>query len=258
MEENYRPKWMTDEKGRRLELDFYLADYQFAVEVQGAQHYEFVERFHGTYEGFLEMQDRDKSKAYLCRTLGITLVEVSSQSEIVDMIAELNKKLLANKYKIRDNSPDHRDLRPIQKELKRALNCQDHDAIRKVYNDAHVLYVHTPHWRQLSRTTRQGVRQIIRRCDDALLFLRANPQKPVIARTASNVKRRAKRRLHLEQLGGGHFLVYGGKESHRVMLKSGAYGCDCVAYVYHDVHCSHLERINIELGSHVDRYGSNK
>ena len=33
--ENYRPYWMTDRQGRRLELDFYLPDYDLAIEVQG-------------------------------------------------------------------------------------------------------------------------------------------------------------------------------------------------------------------------------
>ena len=91
IKENFRPDWM-DNGEVRLELDFYIPDYKIAIEVQGEQHYRYVEFFHGEYSGFLEQQKRDEDKRVICRLAGIRLVEISSLEELKDFVFELKNK----------------------------------------------------------------------------------------------------------------------------------------------------------------------
>jgi hypothetical protein len=44
--ENYRPDWLLSSNITKLELDFYIEELKIGVEVQGEQHYKFVEFFH--------------------------------------------------------------------------------------------------------------------------------------------------------------------------------------------------------------------
>ena len=80
--ENSRPEWLFDETGRRLELDFYVEELRLAIEVQGIQHYQYNEIFHGSLDGFLDQISRDKLKASACDKNDITLIEISSESDV--------------------------------------------------------------------------------------------------------------------------------------------------------------------------------
>lgn len=59
-EEQYKPEWL----GKQT-LDFYLTEYDIAIECQGLQHFEKVEHFGGKYE-FEKILERDKRKNNLC------------------------------------------------------------------------------------------------------------------------------------------------------------------------------------------------
>ena len=50
-------------------LDFYLPEYNLAIECQGEQHYKPIEQFGGN-EGFLRSQERDKRKRSFVRKTG--------------------------------------------------------------------------------------------------------------------------------------------------------------------------------------------
>ena len=54
-------------------LDFYLPEYNLAIECQGEQHYKPIEQFGGN-EGFLNSQERDKRKKKLCEENGVKLL----------------------------------------------------------------------------------------------------------------------------------------------------------------------------------------
>jgi hypothetical protein len=95
--ENHRPEWLLDETGRRLELDFYIPELKIAVEVQGAQHYVFVPRFHKNFDDFKDQQKRDELKRIACERLGITLFDISTLDEAHDMIAGIKLMLGVNK-----------------------------------------------------------------------------------------------------------------------------------------------------------------
>jgi len=73
---NIRPEWMYDITKRRLELDFLIEEINVAIEVQGGQHYEYVPMFHGTYDNYLDQQERDRLKREGCYKYGIHLFEV--------------------------------------------------------------------------------------------------------------------------------------------------------------------------------------
>ena len=87
--ENHRPDWMISSKGKRLELDFYVKNLSFAIEVQGEQHYKYVPFFHTTHETFLEKSSDDKEKKILCKRKGVTLYEVASQQELFDLLSKI-------------------------------------------------------------------------------------------------------------------------------------------------------------------------
>jgi hypothetical protein len=81
--ENHRPEWMDG-----LELDFYIEDLNTAIEVQGQQHYEWIEHFHKTFADFQALQCRDEKKRNLCDHMGIALHYVHDLDELIE-VAEL-------------------------------------------------------------------------------------------------------------------------------------------------------------------------
>jgi hypothetical protein len=91
--ENYRPDWLMSSNITKLELDFYIEELKIGIEVQGAQHYQFVPHFHGTLENYEKRKQYDKEKKDLCDGAGIKLVEIFS---LMDAITEI--KSLEDKY----------------------------------------------------------------------------------------------------------------------------------------------------------------
>ena len=65
-----RPSWL-----RPQSLDIYFPQREVAVEYQGLQHSEPVDRFGGA-EAFERQQERDQRKRALCKEHGVTLIEV--------------------------------------------------------------------------------------------------------------------------------------------------------------------------------------
>jgi len=65
IKQNYRTQWLMG-----LELDFYIDELKVAAEVQGDQHYRFIEYFHKTQEGFENQKTRDIQKSILCKENG--------------------------------------------------------------------------------------------------------------------------------------------------------------------------------------------
>lgn len=82
--ENYRPDWLEG-----LELDFYVEEIETAIEVQGNQHYQFVEMFHISYDGFRAQLDRDRRKRELCTGNNVILYEICGEAEVILIIGRL-------------------------------------------------------------------------------------------------------------------------------------------------------------------------
>lgn len=74
--QNYRPDWMEG-----LELDFFIQELNLAAEVQGEQHYNYVEHFHKTKDDFEKQKDRDIKKRLICNEKKIKLIEVFTEKD---------------------------------------------------------------------------------------------------------------------------------------------------------------------------------
>ena len=72
-----RPDFLKNpETGRNLELDIYNDSLKIGVELNGAQHYQFPNTFHKTYEDFLSQVRRDQFKIDACDANGVYLITV--------------------------------------------------------------------------------------------------------------------------------------------------------------------------------------
>lgn len=68
-----------------LELDIWLPNIKLAIEYQGIQHYQSVEHWGGKV-GLEERKRNDLRKKKICQNLGYTLLEVSGQLTMIDLI----------------------------------------------------------------------------------------------------------------------------------------------------------------------------
>jgi len=93
-----RPNFLKNPKtGRNLELDLYSPELNISVEVQGAQHMEFLPHFHKSYSDFENQKYRDHLKYIKCKEHNIRLIivyyyeisETMLDTEVLDLI--LNK-----------------------------------------------------------------------------------------------------------------------------------------------------------------------
>lgn len=82
-----RPRWL-----RPQSLDIYFPQKEVAVEYQGLQHSEPVERFGGA-EAFERQQERDQRKRELCVKHGVTLIEVHPGYEPETVIEQVRAAL---------------------------------------------------------------------------------------------------------------------------------------------------------------------
>lgn len=76
-EEVKLPGSRTPNKQSVLFLDFFVPYFNLAVEVHGAQHYEFCRFFHKTKADFLNQVRRDEIKKEWCELNKIHLIELS-------------------------------------------------------------------------------------------------------------------------------------------------------------------------------------
>lgn len=65
----------------RQRFDFYLPDFNLAIEYNGKQHYSFISFFHKNLEGFKQYQQRDEKKRKYCKEHNITLLEISYKED---------------------------------------------------------------------------------------------------------------------------------------------------------------------------------
>lgn len=285
--ENYRPYWLCDHKGRRLELDFYFPSRDMAIEVQGMQHYQFTPYFHRDYDEFIQLKERDYNKRQICMDLGIRLFEIHDQEELdmlwveicqylsVERGAAMNPKLKERKIKTLDEDK-------LKLHIHRLLLALEQDNlffVRAVYVRAksYFLPIFLGRFiRKCSQTTLQQFLDLSEKAREVIsaqkktLRIKAPHAHPrdrfrkelrLIERALSpktghkrnqykapRPYKRANRHLNLEQLPGGHFLVYGGSEPHLVIKTDAGYQCDCLPSRSTDCSCcSHRYRVEIEI-----------
>lgn len=85
-------------KNSRQRFDFYLPEYNIAIEYQGKQHYKYIKYFHHTYQGFKKSKERDKRKREYCTENGILLLEIPYSWKDTTIVAYLDSNLGFNDY----------------------------------------------------------------------------------------------------------------------------------------------------------------
>lgn len=60
----------------KMRLDGYFPNLKIAIEYDGIQHFEYIEKFDKTYDNFLKRQQRDKLKNELCKNNNIKLIRI--------------------------------------------------------------------------------------------------------------------------------------------------------------------------------------
>ena len=92
-----KPKFLATGPRAVMELDGFCEELQLAFEHHGEQHYRRVPRFQPSENDFLEQQRRDAAKIDLCRTAGVTVIEIPAIPELtaVDELPNLVKTKLA-------------------------------------------------------------------------------------------------------------------------------------------------------------------
>ena len=82
-------------KGAKLFFDFYIKELGVFIEVQGRQHVEYIEHFHGNMRGFRAQKYRDNLKIEYVYEQGKCLVRLYDTEDItLDLIKEkINKAL---------------------------------------------------------------------------------------------------------------------------------------------------------------------
>mgnify|MGYP002634205432 CR=1 FL=1 len=68
--------------GTRLKFDFYNANKNIAVEINGQQHVKFVKFFHKTRSNFVSQIRRDQQKIDFCALNDIKFIEIYSEKEL--------------------------------------------------------------------------------------------------------------------------------------------------------------------------------
>ena len=81
---------------RHLYLDFYLPEYNIAIEVQGDQHYLPIKRF-GGIDGYKLRYNRDATKEKLCKEHDIEIYYITKKNyNINDIIKRIHEKNSTN------------------------------------------------------------------------------------------------------------------------------------------------------------------
>lgn len=72
----YRPDWLVNDRGNKMELDGYAEKIGVAFEYEGEQHYSLKTHFIKTTEALSQRKLDDIDKARLCKEQGIKLIQV--------------------------------------------------------------------------------------------------------------------------------------------------------------------------------------
>lgn len=97
----YTPEWV-----KPLHIDFYLPEYNVAIECQGLQHYKPV-KYYGGEEGLKARQERDERKLRLCEENGVRLLYYADYDfNFPHDVIKTKEELLETIYKIKQNDKD--------------------------------------------------------------------------------------------------------------------------------------------------------
>lgn len=146
--ENCRPDWLITPEGERLELDFLIESLHIAIEVQGAQHYTYIEFYHKTPSGFLDRLRRDRFKREICERAGITLYEISSIDEAEEWFNDIQFSMTQNEQlETRPSNPGY-ELR-LQKQIEKL--CDERNGKINVLAECELAIENYLNWESFGR-----------------------------------------------------------------------------------------------------------
>jgi hypothetical protein len=93
-----RPSWLGQQS-----FDIYFPELRVAIEYQGVQHSQPVERFGGE-EAFERQQERDSRKRELCIQNGVTLIEVHPDYDADETVEVVNRALVRTRQQAERNA----------------------------------------------------------------------------------------------------------------------------------------------------------
>lgn len=89
-EEQKQFDWLIFKKRGRMKLDFYLPDYNIAIECQGEQHFYPIEYYHGK-EKFEVIKERDEYKKKLCEENNVKIEYINYFDNLENKLNEILK-----------------------------------------------------------------------------------------------------------------------------------------------------------------------
>lgn len=98
----YRPQWLHN-KTSPQSLDFYLPDYNIAIEYQGRQHF-YPNKIFGGKKEFINNQERDKRKYQKCLENNVKIFYISFEKNVPENYFAPIYKTIEDLIKIIDNS----------------------------------------------------------------------------------------------------------------------------------------------------------
>lgn len=85
-------------KDSKQRFDFFLPQYNIAIEYNGKQHYEYIKFFHKTLEGFEQYKMRDLKKEEYCKNNNIKLIKISYKED--NLIATIIDDIISSTTKV--------------------------------------------------------------------------------------------------------------------------------------------------------------
>ena len=85
-----------------LRLDFYLPEYNIAIECQGKQHFIYDSMFYKSYDDFISQLERDKTKFELCKKHNINIIYFKNKNTENKNSFYEDKTLITEIEKIKD------------------------------------------------------------------------------------------------------------------------------------------------------------
>ncbi len=97
----FRPPWLINGRGNKMEIDGYCDDLRLGFEHQGIQHYKFIDYFHKTEDALLQRKQDDEEKRKLCKENGVFLIQIPSVPDLTsieDLQSYILKELESLKF----------------------------------------------------------------------------------------------------------------------------------------------------------------
>jgi predicted RNA-binding Zn-ribbon protein involved in translation (DUF1610 family) len=91
-EEQKQFDWLIFKKRGRMKFDFYLPDYNIAIECQGEQHFYPIEYYHGK-EKFEVIKERDEYKKKLCEKNNVKIEYINYFDNLENKLNEILKNV---------------------------------------------------------------------------------------------------------------------------------------------------------------------